>query len=224
MRKILITILSTWLILSVWLLIINCKNCTKTDELSIVEPQIIKEEPQVLAIRIIEEVDPLEEISNRMRQEMLEIETIENNKEWFLAYKDIVYRYSKWFDPPETVFDVFTEDEIKLICRAVETECYGQDFDSKTHVASVIFNRIEQGGEFGSSVKEVITKENQFAYWREEITEETILSVMYVYEIEDTTNGCIAFRSGEKPERWYTTETNYWVRQFIDNAGHGLYK
>lgn len=158
-------------------------------------------------------------IQKRMRQEMLEIESIEDKQEWFLAYKDIIYDYAKWFGIPQTVFDVYTEEEIILICRAVETECYDQDFMSKCNVASVILNRVEQRGEFGNSVTEVITKENQFAYRRENITKSTILSIMYVYEIGDTTDGCVAFRSDKCPTTWYG-----WKHMFTDAAGHHFYK
>ena len=148
-----------------------------------------------------------------------------NKEEWFQAYKDLTFEYAEWVDPPETVFDVFSEEEVKLICRAVETETYDQNFDSKVNVACVIFNRIESG-KFGDTVTEVITNPNQFAYGRKNMTESTILAVMYAYEMEDTTDGCIAFRSGKKPEVWYLnkTKTKYWTRQFIDDTGHGFYK
>lgn len=80
-------------------------------------------------------------ISQRMQQELAEIEAIEDREEWFLAYKDIIYKYYKWFGAPETVFDVYTEEELMLIFRTVETECFDADFISKCNVASVIFNR-----------------------------------------------------------------------------------
>lgn len=158
-------------------------------------------------------------IHEQMQQELVEIESIEDEQEWFLAYKDIIYNYAEWFGLPQTVFDAYSEEEITLMCRAVETECYGQDFMSKCNVASIIFNRVEQGGEFGSSITEVITKENQFAYGRENITESTILSIMYVYEIGDTTDGCVAFRSDKCPVTWYD-----WKYMFTDDAGHHFYK
>lgn len=166
-------------------------------------------------IRICDEKN----IEEQMQQEMLEIKYIEDQKEWFLAYKDIIFKYIKWIEVPQTIFDVYTEEEITLMCRTVETECYDQDFASKCNVASIIFNRIEQGGEFGNSVTEVITKENQFAYGRENITQDTILSIMYVYEIGDTTDECIAFRSDCSPETWYG-----WKYSFTDDAGHHFYK
>lgn len=147
-----------------------------------------------------------------------EIKQITDKKDYFLAYKDLVFKYVKWIDLPKTVFDAYTEEEVRLICKTVETECYQQEFDAKVNVASVIFNRIKSG-EFGDTVTEVITNPNQFAYGRDVITEDTILAVQYAYEIEDTTDGCIAFRSGKKPEKWYS-----WKLIFIDEAGHGFYK
>lgn len=184
---------------------------------------------QPIAIETIEyqnyevmDTSPKSEIDiamEEMNQKIMKIETIEDREEWFLAYKDIVFKYVKWFGVPQTVFDVYTEEEIIFICRAIETECYDQDFLSKCNVASVILNRIDQGGEFGNSAIEVITKENQFAYSREDITESTILSLMYVYEIGDTTVGCVAFRSDKCPMEWYN-----WEYMFTDDVGHNFYK
>lgn len=42
---------------------------------------------------------------------------------------------------------------------------------------------------------------------------------MYVYEIEDTTDGCIAFRSDKSPYTWYE-----WIYSFTDSCGHHFYK
>lgn len=159
-------------------------------------------------------------ILDYLTKELSEIECIDDKKEWFIAYKEITDRYSNYFDTPETIYDVYTDEEIELICRAVETECYDCDFDSKCNVASVILNRINyENSIFGDTVSEVITRDNQFAYDRSNITEDTILSVMYAYEIEDTTGGCVAFRSDQKPDTWYG-----WVYSFTDNCGHHFYK
>jgi hypothetical protein len=152
-----------------------------------------------------------------------DIETIEDNKEWFLEYKNLIFKYQEWIDVPETVFDMFTEEEVTLICRMVETECYGKDFNSKVNVACVAFNRFNSG-KFGDTMKEIITKPKQFAYGRINLTEDTILAVQYAFEIGDTTDGCIAFRSGKLPEKWYTWKDNYWSLVFVDEAGHGFYK
>lgn len=166
---------------------------------------------------VIEEPDPYEIVIQEMQEKMTEIESIEDNKEWFLAYKDIVFEYAEWIDPPETIFDYFTEYEVKLICRVVETETYQCDFDSKVNVANVVLNRIESG-EFGETVEEVITTESQFAYGREVITEDTILAAMFAYEMEDTTYGALFFHSNEKTDVF--CGRNY---IFTDNVGHNFY-
>ena len=177
--------------------------------------------PRIIEVQYIEnekETDQLEVISQKMQQELSEIESIEDREEWFLTYKDIIFKYYKWFGAPETVFDAYTEDELDLIFRTVETECYDADFISKCNVASVIFNRFESG-EFGDTIGEVITSPNQFAYGRECITKSTILSVMYVYEMGDTTDGCVAFRSDQCPIKWRN-----WEYVFTDDVGHNFYR
>lgn len=165
------------------------------------------------------EIDPTELERQEALQKMYDISTIPNEEEWFVSYKQIIDDYKDVIDPPLTIYDYLTDEEIYLIQRTVETECYDQDFMSKCNVASVVMNRIEIGGEFGSTIKEVITKENQFAYWRKDITESTILAVEYAYQIEDTTDGCIAFRSDDAPDEWYG-----WEYTFTDQCDHHFYK
>ncbi|MCM1232304.1 MAG: cell wall hydrolase [Clostridium sp.] len=217
-----------YITLSGILIFISCvfccyTNCTENIKQSEnIKLETYSSSPHIIEVYILENSVESEQINimeQRVRQELQDIEYIEDRQEWFLAYKDIVSRYAEWFGVPQTVSDVYTEEEIIIICRAIETECYDQDFLSKCDVASVILNRIDYGGEFGNSVKEIITKEGQFAYGREDITESTILSLMYAYEIEDTTDGCIAFRSDKRPEIWYG-----WTYSFTDEAGHHFYK
>ena len=194
---------------------INDKNQYEND---VVEPVLLADITyEIVFEEVIEEPDPYEIAIQEMQEKMSEIESIEDNKEWFLAYKDIVFEYAEWIDPPETIFDYYTEDEVRLICRVVETETYQCDFDSKVNVANVVLNRIESG-EFGETVEEFITTESQFAYGRETITEDTILAVMYSFEIIDTTKGALYFHSNEK------TDT-FCGRDFIfqDSAGHNFY-
>ena len=165
------------------------------------------------------ESDPTELIIQEVQGKIYDISVIEDKEQWFIAYKKIIEEYRGVIDPPLTIYDYFTKEEIYLIQRVVETECYDQDFMSKCNAASVVMNRIEIGGEFGDTIEEVITKENQFAYWRKDITESTILAVEYAFQIEDTTGGCIAFRSDEKPDEWYG-----WEYAFTDSVGHNFYK
>ena len=83
---------------------------------------------------------------------------------------------------------------------------------------SVIFNRLNSGKY--SSLIEVLTAPYQFAdvVKGKEIDEKTILACEYVFLFGDTTNGCMAFRSDIKPDKWYG-----WTYQFSDEA-HNFYK
>ena len=149
---------------------------------------------------------------------MLELECGDVDKEeWYLGYKQLICEYEEYLDFNEAVYDVFTDDEIYLIQRCVETEVYQCSFDAKVNVASVIFNRINDG-RFGKTVKEVITNPGQFAWHRTKISDSTVLAVEYAFEIGDTTGGCIAFRSDRKPEKW-----GKWVYRFSDSAVHHFY-
>lgn len=186
---------------------------TKTVKLN----NIVCNIPIIEANEITKQLDQYEVVVQEIQEKIEEIESIEDNKEWFLAYKDIVFKFAKWIEPPETIFDCFTEDEVRLICRVVETETYQCDFDSKVNVANVVINRLESG-RFGDTVEEVITIEGQFVYWREIITEDTILAVMYAYEMEDTTYGALYFHSNEKTDTFCGNEFI-----FQDEVGHNFY-
>lgn len=200
-------------------LVIPISNINSQHKNDISEPVLLSDITyEIVFEEVIEEPEPYEIVIQEMQEKMSEIESIEDSKEWFLAYKDIVFEYAEWIDPPETIFDYYAEDEVRLICRVVETETYQCDFDSKVNVANVVLNRIESG-EFGETVEEIITTENQFAYGRETITEDTILAVIFSFEIQDTTNGALFFHSNEKTEMF-----NGAKYIFTDNAGHHFYK
>ena len=163
-------------------------------------------------------IDPYELAIEKMQKEMNTVNLIEDKEQWFIAYKALISKYENVIDPPLTIHDYFTDDEIYLIQKVVETECYDQDFDSKVNAACVVLNRIEHGG-FGETVEEVITTEYQFTYSRNVITERTVLAVEFAFQIGDTTDGCIAFRSDYAPKTWYG-----WDYVFTDLAGHHFFR
>lgn len=162
--------------------------------------------------------DPIEVALQDVEQKMTDIESIEDKMEWFIAYKGIINEYYGILDPPETIYDYFTEDEVRLICRVVETETYDQDFMSKVNVANVVLNRY-YSGEFGETITEIVTSPHQFAYGRKNITEDTIWAVMYAFEIEDTTNGALFFHSNKKTDKFNGADYIY-----TDKCGHNFYK
>ena len=166
---------------------------------------------------IEEEPDPYELAIQSMQTKLLEIESIENKMEWFISYKEIIQSYDKMIDPPETIYDYFSDEEINLICRVVETEAYQCDFNSKVNVANVVFNRFEYG-EFGETIEEVITSKNQFVYGRKNISEDTILAVEYAFMMEDTTQGALFFHSNCKTDKFCGNDFI-----FQDESGHNFY-
>lgn len=185
-----------------------------------IEPVKQNSEPKIVEVKEIKKTTEeikLEEFNIKLNE--IEYLKEKSKEEWFQSYKDLTFEYAEWIGMPETVFDVFSEDEVRLICRVVETETYDQPFKEKVNVACVVFNRLENGG-FGDTITEVITTPRQFAYGRKNITENTILAVMYAYEIEDTTNGALFFNSFEEPPEIFN-KARY---MFTDDCGHHFYK
>ena len=153
-----------------------------------------------------------------VRVEMRQLQGITDLEDYYIAYMDIVDRYSDYFGSPVSIYDLYTEREIQFLWSVVETETYCADFESKTHVANVVLNRIESP-EFPNDMISVITAPNQFAYFRSNISESTILACEYAVMFPDNTDGAVAFHSGP------TTPT-FWGRQLVmtDAVGHNLYK
>lgn len=164
-----------------------------------------------------QEICALEQYDNYI-SEIKELDGIEDKLDWFIAYKDILFNYQDVYDLPENIYDYYDDEEIKLMSKVVETECYQQDFESKCNVASVIFNRIEYGDYFGKTASEVITKPNQFAYFRTEISMDSILALEYVFMIENTAENCYWFNSFKDKSNFYGEYA------FTDKCGHNFFK
>lgn len=150
-----------------------------------------------------------------------ELETTSNNKlyDWFLKYQRLANIYDKDRD---TVEVFFTEEEIQLMYQVIETETYQATFYQKVNVANVILNRFQESIEadkFGSNMKEIITSENQFVYYRTKISQGTKDALTFAFEVRDTTNGSIGFRSDEKVETF-----NGWEYSGLYDEAHWFYK
>lgn len=154
-----------------------------------------------------------------MNYEMTEIETITDKKEWFIAYKSIIEEYSYIIDPPETIYDYFSEEELDLLFHVVQAEVGDEySFESKVNVANVIFNRFYHE-RFPDTLSDILVCD-QFSpiadgrYREVEVTEDTILACEYAFILEDTTDGCLFFDSNNT--------LNY---QFVFNdSAHNFYK
>ena len=166
---------------------------------------------------IVEVVEEPLTPEQEMFLEYEELSKIEDKKEWFLAYKEFIKKYPE-YDRPQSLYEKYTEEEIYIMQRVIETEVYGKDFEAKANVASVILNRIEGDNNFSDDPMTVCTSPGQFVYSRKQISEDTKLALEYAEEIEDTTNGALYFNSMEPMESW-----NGRPRIFTDHVGHSFY-
>lgn len=182
--------------------------CRKLDRYYHNHSSHIKEE--VVEEEIIEE--PVEEVSV-----MDALNEIEDRKEWYHKYKEIAQEHPE-LCTSESIYDKYTDDEIYMMQRVIETECYGCSFEAKTHVASVIINRIEGDNGFPDDPITVCTSPGQFVYGRKQISEDTVLALEYAYEIEDTTCGALYFNCMTPRESWNGRELI-----FTDEVGHSFY-
>lgn len=123
-----------------------------------------------------------------------------------------------------------SKNDISMLERIVEAEATGGDIQSKTHIASVILNRI-QSDEFPDTVEGVIFQRNgntvQFApikdgrYYKVNITEETKQAVKYVLENGDTAKNALYFcNEADIKTNWFNTLD----RLFKDDLGHTFFK
>lgn len=144
------------------------------------------------------QLDTYEIAIENMEQEMVEIENITDKKEWFIAYNEIIDKYKDFIDPPETIYDYFSDEELDMFFRVVQAEIGDEySFEQKANVANVILNRL-YNEEFGGTMFEVLTAD-QFCtvrtgkYKEVEVSDTTILACEYAFCIEDTTDGCLFF-------------------------------
>lgn len=142
----------------------------------------------------------IDEVIDEMNQKMAEIDAIEDKKEWFIAYKNIIDEYSYIIDPPETIYDYFCSKELDLLFRVVQAEIGDRyTFEQKVNVANVIFNRLDHE-RFPDTLLEILTPD-QFStissgsYEKVEVSDVTILACEYAFQFKDTTGGCLFFDS-----------------------------
>lgn len=171
------------------------------------------------------EEDIREKIISEAQQKLESLDSLDT-MEWFKGYKELQVEYSEWIDIDETIYDVFTEEELELLFRIVEAEVTSErHFDSKANVASVIFNRLESEN-FPNDLVSILTQKSQFAtysnnrYKKIIVSEATILACEYAWIFGDTTYGALFFDS---------CNFNSWAGRnlthiFRDDVNHDFYK
>ena len=143
------------------------------------------EKVEEITVEIEVEEDTVSEREREMYDEMIRVAYIEDRKEWFIEYKKLFEKYPEFLAKQESIYDVYSDSELKKLFRTIEAEATGGTFQDKVNVAVTIFNRINHE-EFGSTIDEVITSD-QFSplqdgrYYEVAVTEETVLACEYAY-------------------------------------------
>ena len=143
------------------------------------------EKVEEITVEIEVEEDTVSEREREMYDEMIRVAYIEDRKEWFIEYKKLFEKYPEFLAKQESIYDVYSDSELKKLFRTIEAEATGGTFQDKVNVAVTIFNRINHE-EFGSTIDEVITSD-QFSplqdgrYYKVVVTEETVLACEYAY-------------------------------------------
>lgn len=174
--------------------------------------------------------DKKESATKEMKKKLKELDDIKSKKEWFIEYKKIINKYKDVIDVPESIYDCFSDDELDMFFRVVQSEIGDEyTFEQKCNVASVILNRIEND-DFPNGMFDVLSR-NQFqsvangTYKKVQVSDDTILACEYSYMIEDTTNGALYYMnkkwSTKKNIRWFENNLTY---LFTDGSNHSFYK
>lgn len=196
MKRIISVILLALMLVSLVVPILAKESEKQEPEIKEVPLVFVTAKQETQEVEIIETKSLEEIVMDSFYDEMESLSDIEDKREWFIKYKIIIEKYADIVDPPETIYDYFTEEELDLLFRVVQAEIGdSEDFIQKVNVASVIFNRLEHD-RFPDVLSEVLV-EGQFSIKSVEPTEDTILACEYAFMIEDTTDGCLFFDSNE---------------------------
>lgn len=139
------------------------------------------------------------------------------DKVYEIQQTELFYKNNK------TLYDTYSSSELELLFRIVEAEATDYNIECKSHVASVIFNRLKIGWWDGDLTKNLMAN-RQFEvvtngrYKRITVTEETIRACEIAFE-NDTAQGALFFDS-TKGGSWAHANREY---LFKDDA-HWFYK
>ena len=169
------------------------------------------EETVVIVAEVIEEPEEVEiTIEDEINQHIAELDTFKEDKQTYLIkYYEVINEYSEYYGTPVVVSDIYTAEEIDLMCRCIMTEIGGGSFDAKVNVAQVILNRINSE-KFPNDPTSVITAANQFAYGSKGYDTSILQALEYAYlfgseEVKDA----LFFQSMGYMEEWNGRELKW---------------
>lgn len=117
------------------------------------------------------------------------------------------------------------ENDMEILCRLVEAEAGGEDFQGKKLVAHVVLNRLEHE-QFPDTIEDVVFETRQgitqFSpvkdgrFYRVKVSEETKSAVEQAVKDEDNAGGALYFVNSEIADRsamkWFDSKCTYLFR------------
>lgn len=155
---------------------------------------------------------------------MIEEPILEDKIEPFLVETSLDSILDSLKKERKKIYTDFSDDELDLLFRVVEAEVTEGDIECKSHVASVIFNRLKNGWNKGNLVS-ILKAKNQFSvvssgrYKKIKITEDTIIACELAY-VHDTAQDALYFDS-TNGKSWAARNLEFIFR---DRVGHDFYK
>lgn len=171
----------------------------------------------------VPETDTVSQREQEMYDEMIRIAYIENREEWFKEYKSLFDKYPEFLAKQETIYDVYSDEELDKLFRVVCAEATEGGFQEKVNVAVAVFNRIESD-DFEDTIKEVLI-ESQFSplkdgRWLEvEVDNTTILACEYAYQFGIIEHNAVFFENENSD-----VHSSYADFVFEDSIGHKYYE
>lgn len=156
-------------------------------------------------IKIIEETP-----EEKYQKEISQLDEIkEDMMEYILQYKTILDKYPEISSEIATIYDVFTEDEITLVCRCIQSEVENCPFFAKVHVAEVVLNRLYSDA-YPNEISKVVVP-GQFSLSRDYYSEESLLAFEYAYLFEtEEMFDCFNFQSAGESETFCGRTLKYY--------------
>ena len=152
------------------------------------------------------------------------IDEVEEHVEPYPVESGLYYILDSLKEERKKLYADFTDEELNLLFLVVEAEVTGGDIESKSHVASVIFNRLKAGWHDGD-LTENLMAQRQFKvitngrYKKMEITQDTIIACELAY-VHDTAQGALFFDS-TNGKSWAARNLEFIFR---DRVNHDFYK
>lgn len=207
----------------------------KKIEVEVLNKDIIgKTQPKKKCYKKILKIENVLTESERIKIEFfskLEAIQFSSRKEWFISYKLLLEEYKEYdeyIDMPQSVYDAYSSNQIKIFQMLIAAETTGGDFESKCNVASVVWNRLHSQNYPDNIIDVIYEKDGSVQFtptydgriYTAEVTEDDILAIEYTYMFGSTAYDCIAFDNVQG----LSWNKNNLEMVFTDRINHTFYR